>query len=237
MFGTEIQRQARSTVDRIVRPVAALGISPNVVTLVGLALNGVAAAVIAAGPLRWGGAVVLFAGIFDMFDGAFARVQQKTSLFGAFFDSTLDRYAEGAVFLGVTIYATRFAQHASDFTWIIALAYSSAILSLIVSYTRARAESLGLDCKVGIMERPERVILLGAGLLIGGDAWLLWLLVVMVVTVGFTALQRIVHVWRISNTTNTTTQPTTTATKASSIAVASQGRTAQPHPAPRQTAK
>ena len=204
MFGTEIQRQARSMVERIVRPVAALGISPNIVTFIGLALNGVAAAIIAAGSIRWGGAAILFAGIFDMFDGAVARVQQKTSLFGAFFDSTLDRYAEGALFLGIIIYASRFARSANDFTWIIALSYSAAILSLVVSYTRARAESLGLDCKVGIMERPERVILLGAGLLIGGANGILWVLVVMVVTVGITGLQRIVHVARVSTATSTT---------------------------------
>jgi CDP-diacylglycerol--glycerol-3-phosphate 3-phosphatidyltransferase len=198
MFGTQIQRQARSIVEQVVRPLAARGLSPNMVSLIGLALNAAAAAVIAAGPLRWSGACVLFAGIFDMFDGAVARVQRKTTLFGAFLDSTLDRYSEGLLFLGVVLYALRFEHDASARTWIIALAYSAALLSLIVSYTRARAEGLGLDCKVGLMERPERVILLGAGLLIGGQAWLLWVLVVFVLATGLTGVQRIIHVWRVS---------------------------------------
>lgn len=198
MFGTQIQRQARSIVEQIVRPLAARGLSPNMVSLIGLVLNAAAAAVIVAGPLRWGGACVLFAGIFDMFDGAVARVQRKTTLFGAFLDSTLDRYAEGLLFFGVVLYALRFEQDATARTWIIALAYGAAMLSLIVSYTRARAEGLGLDCKVGLMERPERVILLGAGLLIGGQAWLLWVVLVLVLTTGLTGLQRIIHVWRVS---------------------------------------
>ncbi len=210
MFGTQIQRQARSIAERIVQPIAALEISPNVVSLLGLALNFVAALVVAIGPLRVGGALVLFAGIFDLFDGAVARVQSKASTFGAFLDSVLDRYAEGALFLGVILAAIRTVpSHAQ--TWIIALAYIGAIFSLVISYTRARAEGLGLDCKVGVMERPERVLLLGGGLLIGGQAWLVWVLAVMVVATGITGLQRIAHVWRVSNTAQQAAQHATPA--------------------------
>lgn len=199
MFGTEVQRQARSLAEQVVRPVAALRISPNMVSIAGLALNGIAAVVIALGPLSWGGALVLFAGIFDMFDGAVARVQQKTTVFGAFLDSTLDRYSEGVLLLGVILHAMRADYAISAQTWVVALAYCAAIFSLTISYIRARAESLGFECKVGLMERPERVLLLGAGLLVGGDAWLLWVLVVLVVTTAITGMQRIFHVWRLSS--------------------------------------
>jgi CDP-diacylglycerol--glycerol-3-phosphate 3-phosphatidyltransferase len=200
MFGTAVQRWARSLMERLVRPLAALHVSPNAVSLAGLALNGVAALVLALGPLRVGGALVLLASAFDMVDGAVARVQQKTSVFGAFLDSTLDRYAEGMLFLGVIVHVTRLGKLTGATPWLIALTYSAAIFSLIISYTRARAESLGFECQVGLMERPERVILLGAGLVIGGEDWLVWLMAAMVVLTGITSLQRIAHVWRISRT-------------------------------------
>jgi CDP-diacylglycerol---glycerol-3-phosphate 3-phosphatidyltransferase len=198
MFGPEVQRRARSIAEQVVRPIAALRISPNAVSLLGLALNGVAALVIALGPLRWGGVWVLASGVFDMFDGAVARVQQKSSLFGAFLDSTLDRYAEGALFLGIIIHALRVGSPGNAQTTTIALAYVAAILSLVVSYTRARAQGLGMDAKVGVMERPERVVLLAIGLLLGNDLWLMWVLVAFVVLTGITGLQRIFHVWRTS---------------------------------------
>jgi CDP-diacylglycerol--glycerol-3-phosphate 3-phosphatidyltransferase len=195
MFGSEIQRQARSVAEHIMRPIARLGISADVVSLMGLALNGVAAGVVALGPLRWGGVMVLFASVFDMADGAVARVQKKASLFGAFLDSVLDRYAEGLLFLGVIIYAQR-QLHGTQQIWVIVLSYVAALFSLLVSYTRARAEGLGLDGKVGLMERPERVLLLGFGLFIGDQVWLPWVLGVLVVLTGVTGIQRIMHVRR-----------------------------------------
>jgi CDP-diacylglycerol--glycerol-3-phosphate 3-phosphatidyltransferase len=222
MFGTQVQRRARSIAEQIVRPVAAWRISPNIVSFIGLALNGVAALIIAFGSLRWGGVMVLFSGVFDMFDGAVARVQHASSQFGAFLDSTLDRYAEGMVFLGIIIHAVRVERAGNAQTAVLALAYGAAMLSLIVSYTRARAEGLGLECKVGIMERPERVLLLGVGLLIGNDTWLVWMLVAFVVLTGITGLQRIVHVWRVSATASVAPKPGT-------------GATHPPNRAPRQT--
>jgi CDP-diacylglycerol--glycerol-3-phosphate 3-phosphatidyltransferase len=215
MFGTELQRRARSLAEQIVRPVAALPISPNVVSFAGLVLTGVAALVIALGPLRWGGALVLFSGVFDMFDGAVARVQHASSTFGAFLDSTLDRYAEGMIFLGIIIHATRAEPAGGLQSAVLALAYSAAILSLIISYVRARAEGLGMECKVGIMERPERVLLLGLGLLLGSEVGLLWMLVAFVVLTAVTGLQRIIHVWRTSAATAGTT-PTAPAPRSAS---------------------
>ncbi len=195
MFGAEFQRQARGVAERLMRPIARSGLTPNTVSLLGLVFNGVAALLVALGPLRLGGLMVLVAGLFDMADGAVARVQHKTSVFGAFLDSVLDRYAEGFIFLGV-IYAVNRQVPSTLHSWEIALAYLTALFSLLVSYTRARAEGLGLECKVGLMERPERVIVLGGGLLLGGQSWLPWVLGVMVVTTGFTGIQRIVYVWR-----------------------------------------
>jgi CDP-diacylglycerol---glycerol-3-phosphate 3-phosphatidyltransferase len=227
MFGAGVQRQARAVAEQIVRPVAAWGISPNVVSLLGLVFNGVAAGVIAVGLLRWGGALVLLAGIFDMFDGAVARAQQRTTRFGAFLDSTLDRYAEGMLFLGVILSALRVGHATSQENWIIALAYVAALFSLTVSYIRARAEGVGLECKVGLMERPERVILLGVGLLIGGASWLLWVLVILVVTTGFTGVQRIVHVWRQSGKI-TMPAPSQSPTTAATHSRRSQGDRATP---------
>jgi CDP-diacylglycerol--glycerol-3-phosphate 3-phosphatidyltransferase len=194
MFGARIQQQARRVAERIVRPLAAIGLTPNMATLLGLFLSAVTAAVLATGHLRLGGALALFAGIFDMFDGALARVQNKKTTFGAFFDSTLDRYAEGVVLLGILLYTAAQPQSSAR-TWVMALTYVAALSSLMVSYIKARAEGLGLECKVGMMARPERVLLLAAGLMVGG-AWLLpWTMAALAVTSTFTALQRIVHVW------------------------------------------
>lgn len=196
MFGVRIQQEARRIADLIVRPLAAIGLTPNMATFLGLLLNGATAAVLATGHLRLGGLLVLFAGVFDMFDGALARVQNRKTTFGAFFDSTLDRYSEGLVLLGVLLYAV--GQPASPARlWVVALTYVAALSSLMVSYTKARAEGLGLACKIGLMARPERVLLLAAGLIVGGAGWLLWTMAVLAAASTFTAAQRIVHVWRL----------------------------------------
>jgi CDP-diacylglycerol--glycerol-3-phosphate 3-phosphatidyltransferase len=195
MFGARIQQQARRWAELVVQPLAAIGVTPNVATFLGLLLNGLTAAVLAAGHLRIGGALALFAGIFDMFDGALARVQDKKTVFGAFLDSTLDRYAEGLVLLGLLLFEVWQPASATR-TWVVALTYVAALSSLMVSYAKARAEGLGLECKIGLMARPERVILLAAGLILGGAAWLPWTIGALAITSTATAVQRIVHVWR-----------------------------------------
>lgn len=197
MFGQGIQQQARQIAEKIVKPLAAVGLTPNMATLLGLVLNIFAAGVLATGHLRWGGVLLLFAGIFDMFDGALARVRSQSTVFGAFFDSTLDRYSEGIVLLGLILFAL--GQPASPArTWVVALAYIAGLGSLMVSYTRARAEGLGLGLRVksGLMARPERVIVLSAGLILGGAGWLIWTLLILAVTSVVTSLQRIFVVWR-----------------------------------------
>lgn len=196
MFGPDIQQRARALANLVVRPLAALGLTPNMATLIGLMLNSIAAWILATGHLHWGGAMALFAGLFDMVDGALARVRNMRSTFGAFFDSTLDRYSEGIVLLGIIVYAT--AQPASAARgWVIALAYVAGLGSLMVSYTRARAEGLGLELKSGLMARPERVVLLSAGLILGGSSWLVWTLLILAVTSVVTSVQRIATVWRV----------------------------------------
>src|SRR5574340_189684 len=190
MFGPGLQQRARRLAEYVVRPLAAMGLTPNMATLIGLLLNGLAAAILASGQLRLGGVALLFAGLFDMVDGALARVTNKKTTFGAFFDSTIDRYSEGLTLLGVIIFALR-QPPSPTHTWEVALAYVAALGSVMVSYTRARAEGLGLSLKTGLMARPERVVLLAGGLLLGGAGWLVWTLLLLAVTSVFTSIQRI----------------------------------------------
>ena len=196
MFGPGLQQSARRIAERIVRPLAALGLTPNMATFLGLLLNSVAAVILATVTLRIGGAALLIAGAFDMVDGALARVRNQKTTFGAFFDSTLDRFSEGIVLLGVIVYALRRTHPLPHTIWLVSLTYVAGLGSLMVSYTRARAEGLGLECKSGLMARPERVLLLGLGLILGGASWLLWTMAILAVTATFTSVQRIFAVWR-----------------------------------------
>ena len=209
MIGTRVQQYMRRLVEHIMRPLARTGLTPNMLTLIGLLLTIVTAGVIAYDHLRIGGILVLASGVFDMFDGAMARITQKSSKFGAFFDSTLDRYAEGILLLGVIIYA-QFHLPVQQIIGGITLAnlviwatYITALSSMMISYTRARAEGLGLECKMGLLARPERVILLAAGLLIGGQPGLIWTMLVLAVLTTFTAVQRIIHIWWITRPSKT----------------------------------
>ncbi len=156
-------------------------------TLIGLVLNALVAGVLALGHPVVGGVLVLLANAFDMLDGALARVSGKGSRFGAFFDSTLDRYAEAVTYLGVMAWLF----HSGDGTLLVA-SYLSIVGSFMVSYSRARAEGLGVQGEVGWLPRPERILLLALGLIFHQYllAPVLWLLAVMT---NFTALQRILY--------------------------------------------
>lgn len=191
----------------LIRPVATLGVSPNMLTALGLLLSAAAAAVIASGQLVAGGLLVLLAGIFDMFDGAMARVSNRATTFGAFFDSTLDRYSESIILLGLLIYVTRQTEFhtilwpfAGEQFWMIIFIFTAMVGSLMVSYTKARAEGLGLECKTGLLVRPERVVVLAAGLLFGVS---IWAMVLLAVLANVTAVERIAYVWRIANRAET----------------------------------
>jgi CDP-diacylglycerol--glycerol-3-phosphate 3-phosphatidyltransferase len=203
MFSRLIQQRARQFVAAIVRPLARLGITPNMVTLLGLILSIVTAVVLASGYVVAGGAFVLFAGIFDMFDGAMARVRNAATTFGAFLDSTLDRYSESIILGGLLYYALqRPGLHEAlwpfpnEQQWMIVFIFAAAVGSLMVSYAKARAEGLGLECKTGLLARPERVVILAIGLLTGTTIWALALLAILS---HVTAIERIVHVWRATN--------------------------------------
>ena len=137
---------------------AKLGVSPNMVTLAGLVGAAISAWLISEGMLWVGGVVMLFAGILDLFDGALARSTGRDSPFGALLDSVVDRVSEIVVLLGLLIYYAR-----GDSLEGTVLVYLAVGGSVMVSYLRARSEGLGIDCKVGIMTRPERVAALGIG--------------------------------------------------------------------------
>lgn len=185
-----LKNQARMGMEPVGQALARTGISPNVLTTVGCLLNFGVAAVIAFGSLSIGGVLILVAGAFDMLDGALARAAGRTTTFGAFLDSTLDRYSEAAIFLGVFVEGALRGDLQVQL-----LAYAAAIGSLMVSYARARAEGLGLRNSVGILQRPERVILLGVGLIFGLEVYALWILAILT---NLTALHRILHVRRLT---------------------------------------
>ncbi|MBA2680687.1 MAG: CDP-alcohol phosphatidyltransferase family protein [Ktedonobacteraceae bacterium] len=200
MFSRRTQQRARRIVTAIIQPLAHVGVTPNTLTIVGLLLSVVTALVIAQGHMFVGGVLVLLAGVFDMFDGAMARVRNAATTFGAFLDSTLDRYSEGIILFGLLSYALQHpglqdvlwpAPH--EQTWMILFVFIATVGSLMVSYTKARAEGLGIECKTGLLARPERVIILAIGLLTNTGIWALALLAVFS---HVTAVERMVAVWR-----------------------------------------
>jgi len=170
---------------------ANLGLSANMLTVIGLVLNGGVAIIIATGSEVVGGVLLLVASAFDMLDGAVARATGTTTKFGGFLDSTLDRYSEVVVYLGVLI----FMLDTNDAKTGAILVLISATGALLISYARARAEAAGYSASVGLVARPERVILLGICLIIGKPLWALWALAI---ATHLTAATRIIHVWRLS---------------------------------------
>jgi CDP-diacylglycerol--glycerol-3-phosphate 3-phosphatidyltransferase len=182
----------RSQILGLGRLLAGWGLTPNMLTIIGVVLNGVVAVVIATDNPRLGGALLIVASAFDMLDGAVARATGSSSPFGGFLDSTLDRYSESIVFGGVLIY---FLYHTDDAKIGSILVFASTVGALLISYARARAEAANFKASVGLLARPERVILLAIFLMIGKPLIALWILAV---ATHVTALTRIVHVWRIS---------------------------------------
>lgn len=186
--------RARGWSARLIVPAATalgrMGLTPNMLTLFGLVLILVTAVVLAMGYTTLGGVLFIFSGIFDALDGTLARMTNRKTRFGAFLDSTCDRYADAAILLGMMIPFLRTGQHTQ-----VVLAFVSVTGSVLVSYTRARAEGLGLECKVGLLTRLERFIIIAVGLMVGWVTPALWALAVLT---NFTAIQRMVHVWQIT---------------------------------------
>lgn len=157
------RRTFRVIIEPLARQLQRLGISPNLLTLVGLGLQALVGLLLASGQLVLGGVLLIIFAAFDALDGTLARLSGQVTKFGSFLDSTVDRYAEALILFGLLWHAYR------QGNWEQALLIYAAIVgSLLVSYTRAKAESLGIECKVGIMTRAERVTLLVIGLVFSG---------------------------------------------------------------------
>jgi CDP-diacylglycerol--glycerol-3-phosphate 3-phosphatidyltransferase len=162
MISHAIGAACQRVLDLIVRTVARSRIiTPNILTFTGLLINVFCACLYGFGYFFEAGLVLIFANVFDMLDGQVARLQGRVTRFGAFFDSVIDRYSDLIVFVGIMVWYARLTDHHS--TLYVALTGIVLIGSVMVSYSRARAEGLEIECKVGFLERPERVVLLIIG--------------------------------------------------------------------------
>jgi CDP-diacylglycerol--glycerol-3-phosphate 3-phosphatidyltransferase len=185
-----LRMQATVITHPIARILEKLGLHPNTVTLLGFFLNVGTGVILATGHLVLGGVFLLLASSVDSLDGALARVSGAKSRFGAFLDSTLDRLSESALLFGLLVWLLR--QGAALEIYLVFLVLLGSVM---VSYTRARAEGVGYDCKVGILTRLERVVVFGVGLIIG---WVRPTLIVMAIFTWITVFQRVWHVYRES---------------------------------------
>lgn len=196
-------------INPIVKGMIWVGITPNIITFMGLAFNILAAVWLIYGGMTdagnlsymgWAGAILLFAGLFDMMDGRVARVGGMSSTFGALFDSVLDRYSEL-----VTLFGFFFWLILSGYLWGAILTFVALIGSIMVSYVRARAEGLDIECKVGLMQRPERVVLTAAGAILAallnspdfdGTQVFIGAMALIAVLANLTAFWRIAHCYK-----------------------------------------
>lgn len=207
-----LQRLIYAVIDPPLRFLLRLHVTPNAVTIAGLAGNGLAAwlFVVAAQRLSvdaasaymlvtWGGVVILLAGLLDMMDGRLARLGGLSSTFGALLDSSLDRYSELLTLSGIALLLLRTGD---DWFWAAVATFAAIVGSVMVSYVRARAEGLGISCKVGLMQRPERVVVTAvAAIATGLTASPLWLaagMSVIALLANLTAFWRILHCYRES---------------------------------------
>ncbi len=188
MITKAIGAGSRWLLDKIVGALAATGINPNLLTLIGLVVNFWAAVLFATGLFKTAAIVIFIAGFLDMLDGQVARRQNRVTAFGAFYDSTLDRYSDMALYMGLLVYYA-----VNGRTSYVILGAVATAGSVMVSYARARAESLIPLCKVGFMERPERMVLLIIGGLFDRMAPVLW---VIAIVSTITVIHRIVYTWQ-----------------------------------------
>jgi len=172
----------------IVRAFAASHINPNALTVIGFLMNVLAAYLFAYGYFRWAGGMIFLAGLFDMLDGRVARLSNRVTPFGGFFDSVLDRYSDLSLMIGLLVFYGRINRF-----WYVALVAIVMIGSVMVSYTRARAETLIPTCKVGFLERPERMVLILIGAFFDRMAPVLWVIAVLST---LTVIHRVVYTWQ-----------------------------------------
>jgi phosphatidylglycerophosphate synthase len=174
--------------DKPLAPIAKqIPLSPNILSFAGFTVT-VAAAVLVPFNSITAGSLILIGGLFDLIDGVVARTNGKATKFGALLDSTLDRYADASIFLGIMWFFLTQKNIGGLF-----FAGGSLVGSLLISYVRARAEGLGFDCHVGLIERPERIVLLAAGCLTG---WIFEVIILLFVLSHITVIQRIVYIYR-----------------------------------------
>lgn len=186
-----------------------IGLTPNAVTTIGFLLNCVvtwmflqAAQAFGTQPaeaynvIGWGGGLILFAGLFDMMDGRLARLSGKSSTFGALWDSTLDRYSELVTLFGIVVIFIK-----ADWFWMGVVTFLALVGSIMVSYVRARAEGLDIECKVGLMQRPERVVVTAVVAILSGCFQNLWWLaggmILIAVLANITAFWRVLHCYKV----------------------------------------
>lgn len=193
----------RDVVYRIINPITNWlvrhRVHPNVLTTIGFLVTCLAGVMFDQRYVRIAGLFVLLGGLFDIFDGRVARLTNLGSKFGAFYDSTLDRISETVVFLGLLSLYNDYRLELGDvgMIYLIMLALAG---SQMISYTRARAEAMGIDCRVGLMPRAERIVLIGTSALFFGESWdglvLKGVIVALAILTNLTAFQRIYWVWK-----------------------------------------
>ena len=196
-----LERGFLSTTEPIAELLFRFHIRPNVITTAGALLVAVSALGYAFGWIRLGGVLLLASGIVDTFDGQVARRGHQVSKFGAFYDSTLDRVGDGATFIGIAVYLLR----APEVQWrveSVTLCMIAVLSSLLVSYARARAEGLGIECRVGLVQRAERLLAISVpSILVGAGPRAIVLQAVVAVLALFstvTVVQRFVYVYRVT---------------------------------------
>jgi CDP-diacylglycerol--glycerol-3-phosphate 3-phosphatidyltransferase len=190
MFSDTVRKYSRALVEPIARLISITGISPNALTILGSLLMVGVAFVLAQGYFVLGGVLITLFALFDALDGTLARMTAQTTPFGAFLDSTLDRFSEAIIFFGLFYFYLE-----QNLTTELILIYVTVVGSLMVSYARARAEGIGVPVKDGLFTRFERILLLVIALLFNLVTPALWVLAVFT---NFTALQRMYVVWQIT---------------------------------------
>jgi CDP-diacylglycerol--glycerol-3-phosphate 3-phosphatidyltransferase len=190
-----VQHSARRVLDPVVNFLASMHVSPMLVSAFGVILSLWGAVVVARGSLLGGGIFLLLAGVCDVLDGDLARRLGRASQFGAFIDSLLDRVSEFAYFGGILMYVFRDRNDVPTYVPVVIL--TALMGSVLTSYARARAEGLDIECKVGVMERPERIALLAVGLM-AGYKFLMAVMILLAITTLVTVVQRVRHVQRES---------------------------------------
>lgn len=201
-----LQERIYKIINPVIHGMIKIGITPNMVTTIGFLGNVLATAMFIlaseqATPeagyvmIGWSGAILIFSGLFDMMDGRLARLGNMSTAFGAFWDSTLDRYSELFSLFGLTLYLLNTVG-----TWAGVISFLALVGSIMVSYVRARAEGLDIECKVGLMQRPERVVVTSVVAILTGifnsNGWLIGGMILIAVLANITAFWRVAHCYK-----------------------------------------